>query len=85
MWKYCEIYCVSITIYIKGKKKKKTEDFEKKKKSITTVATWYYSYCLKLKKKKNGRTKWLNKPKWHCKGIESLYIANRLIEIIAKD
>ena len=60
---------------------------KKKKKSITTVATWYYSYCLKLKKKKkkNGRTKWLNKPKWHCKGIASLYIANRLIEIIAKD
>ena len=37
MWKYYEIYCVNITIYIK-EKKIQTEDFEKKK-PITTVVT----------------------------------------------
>ena len=30
MWKYCKICCVSITIYIKGKKKVQTEDWKKK-------------------------------------------------------
>ena len=32
MWKYCEIYCVIITIYIKGKKKYKRKTEKKKKK-----------------------------------------------------
>ena len=29
-WKYCEIYCVSVTIYIKGKKKYKRKTKKKK-------------------------------------------------------
>ena len=54
MWKYCEIYCVSITIYIKGKKIQ-TEDFEKKK-PITTVVTvplGTIAIVQNFKKKKN--------------------------------
>ena len=38
MWKYCEICCVSITIYIK-EKKVQTEYQKKKNKTVTTVAT----------------------------------------------
>ena len=30
MWKYCEICCISIIIYIKGKKKVQTEGWKKK-------------------------------------------------------
>ena len=37
MWKYCEIYCVSITIY--KKKKNANGSLWKKKEPITTVAT----------------------------------------------
>ena len=38
MWKYCEICCVSITIYIK--EKKSTNGRRKNKiKTVTTVAT----------------------------------------------
>ena len=36
MWKYCEICCVSITIYINEKKKYKQKT---KKKTVTTVVT----------------------------------------------
>ena len=77
------------------KRKKNTNGrLWKKKKPITTVVTvplgtiaivQNFKKKNKLIKNKNGRTKWLNKPKWHCKGIASFYIANRLIEIIAKD
>ena len=47
MWKYCEICCISITIYIK--EKKGTNGRLKKKKKKKTVAS--FQNVLKKKKK----------------------------------
>ena len=67
MWKYCEIYCVNITIYIKEKKKcKRKAEEKKKKKTVATIATVPLGTVatvqnLKKKKRQSGSTK------WHCR------------------
>ena len=53
MWKYCEICCVIITIYIKEKKCTKGRWKKKKKKPVTALAT---IQNLKKKKKKDKLT-----------------------------
>ena len=64
MWKYCEIYCVSQTIYIK--EKKSTNGRPKKKKPVTTVATVLPGIVatirnLKKKEKRKKKAKCLTK------------------------
>ena len=67
MWKYYEIYCVSITIYAgsyKYLKEKKSTNRRQKKKAVAIIATvpleqpkWHCSTCSKPKKKKNLKRK----------------------------
>ena len=51
MWKYCEICCVNITIYIKGKKVQ-TEDSQKRE-AIANVATMPLGTIATVQKKKD--------------------------------
>ena len=51
MWKYCEICCISITIYIK-ERKVQTEDW-KKNKNVATIAIMQLGTVTTVQKKKD--------------------------------
>ena len=78
MWKYCKIYCVSITIYKKKKykRKKKNYNYYSYRASGGTVAT--VRNYLKIKKTKQINSK---KKVWtvykRYSGIAAFYIVNR--------